>query len=486
MTLKRVAMPNLKERSASFCNPLTGEMIHENGAHTTLKVDKKTGLTLLAAFLDSCTSVRLFIVGKLTDTNRAWYEVERYSTWYGDGIYAERSYTMKQDTRYVELRATCKGFFPSCTDVTEAYNAYQALRTLYMKHTNMSLLSSPSSTGLALLETTFPYKLQLEQLEEQYEALIREYTTQPRLEVLTPQLLDTIEAFYYLDGRWMYASCVERDMPIGTPIYDSIPMYEKYVPGWYRITATVPSNWHHIGLIPQPIGAGKDKQWVWPNTPNAKITTLVAEPELRVAVENGWNIKILERYLFPKDRPFRTWCKMLVAMRDEAGTIEDEAVRTHVQAAIRQMMLHSIGRLYSKSWKRERKIPIDEYVQQLKDLPASSRLNAIRSGNMMIVPVTDKLTDKDKRYYHPELASYIWSLCRMKVAYTLLKIPYETLLGVRLDAIYTSSNPHLEDDGKLGSFRLKGELHETRQAPRTLDDLHALSELSVQAMKEHN
>jgi hypothetical protein len=435
-------------------------------------------LTPLAVFLDACTSVRLFVVGKLTDTNRAWYEVEKYSAWLGDGIFAERSYTMKQDKRYVELRATCKSFFPSCTDATEAYNAYQVLRELFMHHANMPLLSSPSSTGLALLETTFPHKLQLEPLDEEYETLIREYTTQPRQEVLTMPTLSTIDDFYYSDGRWMYAACLDHEMPIGAPIHDTIPVYEKYVTGWYRVTATVPNDWQHIGLIPQPIGKGKDKQWVWPNTPNATITTVVAEPELRLAIEHGWSIKILERLLFPKDRPFRTWRKVLVTMREEAGKIEDKAIRKHVQDAIRQMMLTGIGRLYSQTWKREKKIPIDDYVKQLKDLPVASRLNAIRSGNVMIIPVTDALTDKDKRYYHPYLAAYVWSYCRMKLTQAMLQIPRETILGCRLDAIYTTVNPQFEDTGKIGQFRLKGELHETRQAPQTLDDLHTLSELS--------
>lgn len=478
MTLKRVTMSHLQERSASFCNPKTGEMIHKDGARITLKVDKKTGLTPLAAFLDTCTSVRLFIVGRLTDTTREWYSVERYSKWLGDGIFAERSYMMKKDNRNIELRATCKSFFPSCTDVSEAYTAYQALSELYKKHTNMPLLSSPSSTGLTLLETTLPRDMVLEPLEEQYERVIREFTTQSRQEVLTPFNLDTIEDFYYLDGRWMYAACLDYEMPIGAPIHDSIPVYQKYVTGWYRVTATVPATWEHIGLIPQPIGKGKDKVWKWNSTPNATITTWISEPELRVAVENGWSIKVLERLLFPKAKPFRTWRKELVTMREEASTIQDETIRKHVQAGIRQIMLTAIGRLYSMSWKREQKIPIDDYVKQLSTLPISSRLNAIRSGDVMIIPVTDALTSKDKRYYHPYLASYIWSYCRMLLTKAMLQVPRETILGCRLDAIYTTANPMLEDTGKIGQFRLKGALHKTMKAPLTLDDLHTLSELS--------
>lgn len=476
MVLKRQFLKGLKDKSVSFCNPLTGEMIHSDGSKEQFKVEKKIGLTLLATFLDNCTSDRLFIVCKLTDTDRVWYEVERYSKWLGDGIFAKRSYTFKLGKRTIELRATSESYFPVCLDVMEAYKSYQVLREMYTRYTHMPLLSSPSTTALILLEANLPYQLQLEPLEEKYDNLIREYSTQQRQEILTTPDMEMIEDFYYLDGRWMYAACLDYEMPVGNPIYDTMSTYIKYVPGWYRVIAKVPENWCHIGLIP----VKRNKVWIWPNTPNETMSTWISEPELRVAVEHGWNVKIIERLLFAKDRPFRTWRKLLVDMRNEASTLEDKAVRKNVMDAYRGMMLAGIGRLYSKEWRREKKLTIDEYREQYNDLPIASRLNAIRSGDIMIVPITDSLNEKERKYQHPYLAAYVWAYCRKLLTEQMLKIPFEDILGDRLDAIYTKRNPNIIDTGKIGQFRLKGELHQTMKAPLTFDDLHNLSRLSEQ------
>jgi hypothetical protein len=474
MTLKRHTYNNLHTASVSFCNPTTGEMIDHFANTVKFKVDKKTGLTKLATFLDACTSDRLFIVGKLTDTTRAYFETEVYSQWVGNGIFDKRSYTFKKEDKKIELRAMCLSFFRTCTDVGQAYDAYHKMEDMLLLNAGIPVLTSPSVTGSLLLEMNLPYNLELDPLEDKYSQLIHDNTTQPRQEVLTQKLGDTISDFYYLDGRWMYAACLDYEYPCGQPIYDDMPFYQKYAVGWYYVHFTVPSNWQHVGILP----VKKDKSWYWPNTPNETYTGWICEPELRVAVENGWNIKVINRLLFPKGRPFRNWKTLLVDMREDASKIEDVNIRKHITGAFREMMLHAIGRMYSREWKREEKLTLDEYAVKLESMSVESRLRTVRRGNYMYVPVTEKLAGKDEKWLLPYLPAYVWSYCRRLVTLQLLQLPYDAILGCRLDGIYLSENPNIEDTGKIGAFRLKGELHGTYKTPRTNDEISVLAHLS--------
>lgn len=476
--LKRVNKSNIKEKKVAFCSPITGEMILSDGTALKFKIVRKIGKTPLNVFLDACTDDRLFLVCKLTDTNRDYFNVDG---WLSDGIFKKRSFTFTKDKRSIEIRGMSESFFPTCINVKDAYEAYQQLNNMCKDNEkiNMPLLTSPSYTGMVMLEKTLPYKLALQSLKKEYETIVRENTTQPRKELLALPEIDTINNFYYLDGRWMYAACLDYEFPIGEPIYDTNSYYQMYIPGWYRVIATVPNGWNHIGLIP----VKRDDKWVWPTISNEKITTWIAEPELRLAVDKGWNVKVIERLLFPKDRPFRNWKKLLVDMRNEAYALENPIIRKHVSDGCRELMLSGIGRLYTSEWNREKKLSIQEYQEQYEELSAYSRLNAVRVKDTMIFPIKDKLGDKEDKYYHPYLPAYVWSYCRRLLSIEMLKYPREQILGCNLDAIYLHSEiPNVIDIGRIGEFRLKGKILGSIKNPKTMDELTELkrqSELNI-------
>src|SRR5581483_8495349 len=115
--------------------------------------------------------------------------------------------------------------------------------------------------------------------------------------------------------------------------------FERYRPGWYRVTATIPADWAHVGLLPVPgERIGSEKPWTWPATPGLELADLwVSEPELRLALDQGWSCVIHERLLFTGQKVLRTWRERLLHMREDAERLEPE-IRPHVRSAIREML----------------------------------------------------------------------------------------------------------------------------------------------------
>src|SRR5437870_1138919 len=77
---------------------------------------------------------------------------------------------------------------------------------------------------------------------------------------------------------------------------------------------------------------------------------------------------------------------------------------------------------------------------------------------------------------HPEWSAAIWARCRYRLAKALLSVPRDTLLGCCVDALYLTTDPGWEETGKVGEFRVKGRLAGPLPAPRTLADLHRMSD----------
>jgi hypothetical protein len=61
----------------------------------------------------------------------------------------------------------------------------------------------------------------------------------------------TAKVLYEVDGTWMYAAC-SRDVPTRECVHDegNELLHEGKSPAFYRVVALVPSDWHHVGLLP--------------------------------------------------------------------------------------------------------------------------------------------------------------------------------------------------------------------------------------------
>jgi hypothetical protein len=196
----------------------------------------------------------------------------------------------------------------------------------------LRLRFSPSYSGLALLRQLLSSsRRNYAQPSERFRDLIVEAQARP-LGWMTPARLvapdePPVRVWSY-DRNWSYITSA-RAVPLGdpTPVYDFIPNK----PGLYRVQATIPAHWP--ATRPDPIATG----WNW-------------EPQIRLALEHGWRVKIHEGYSWCAPgatadlRPFseRMWnSRNSLAYYGGRHGAPAQAAR----ALIKQVGLSSIGRL---------------------------------------------------------------------------------------------------------------------------------------------
>lgn len=473
--LQRVYQGGLRERLTTFADPRTGLLVWPDDTTSPTR----PGVTL-AELLEHCATPRLMLVAGLADVPRAWFEAAQEQGWILSHFSMDqRSATARRGAREIEIRLLSTTFFPDCEDLATATRAWKALRQLVGRHGDgLPLLGSPGSIGLALLQRTLPetgrYPLQSEEIR----ALIHEQSPQPRKECLTLPELEAIPAFHYLDGRWMYAACLGYAFPVGQPQHDRLGEFVTYQPGWYRVTATIPPGWQQVGLLPVP-GARSDsrKPWTWPAEGGVVLANLwVSEPELRLALEQGWACCIHERLLFAGVKLARTWQARLVKMRADAEQLAPD-LREHVKGAIREILLHSVGRWHMQGWEEERNVTPDEWARLAPRLSEEEHLSAYQRETGLIQYLARRpLSGQELQWAHPEWSAYVWALCRVLLTRRLLSLPRAAILGCNTDAIYTTMDPGWPDDGTPGQFRSKGRLAGPLPAPHTEEALHHLKE----------
>lgn len=473
--LKRLYQGGLKEHLTTFADPRSGLVVWPDDA----TYPTRPGVSL-AELLDHCDTPRLMLVCTLADVPRAWFEALQEQGWVLSHFSMEqRTATARRGNQEIEIRLACTSFFKDCYDLATVTRAWKALRQLVARHGDgLPLLGSPGSIGLYLLERLLPAGASYPVQREEIRALIHQHSPQPRKECVTLPELETIPAFHYLDGRWMYAACLVYSFPVGEPTRDSSSQFEKYRPGWYRITATVPEDWQQVGLLPVPgERVASDKPWVWPATPSAVLPDLwVSEPELRLALEHGWPCVIHERLLFTGQKVMRTWQERLVKMRADAENLAPD-LRSHVRGAIREILLHAVGRWHMTGWEEERNVPLEEWLRLASRLSADEVMSAYqRESGLMSYIVRRSLTGRELLWAHPEWSAWVWAYCRVLLTRRLLSLPRAAILGCNTDAIYTTLDSAWPDDGTPGQVRSKGRLAGPLPAPHTEDDLHHLKE----------
>lgn len=347
-------------------------------------------------------------------------------------------------------------WFGRCADVDEMASAYATIGVqLKLKFDkNAILLGTPAATGADLLQRSIPWDETYSVLPDEVREIFYHNVPQGRVEMLTPAETTTIPAFYHLDARWMYAACC-RDLPGRLKKIDHDPTFlGAYEPVFYRVAVYVPSDWDHIGLLPWFDADANATRY--PSAPCASFVTWASAAEIGIAIQQRWEIAILERVIFERADPARAW---ITKLRDMRAATDNKLL----QDAIRHLCIDTIG-----SWHRK-----DTPIRHLTPLSeAATVTNAI---SQQVTPAgiewysAGQLARSQQSYMHPEWSATVWGRARARLVRAALQMPRKSLIALRTDAISATMNPGWPDEGKPGDWRPKiayvGEL----PAPHTVD-----------------
>jgi len=475
----------------------TGEVVVHGGGRAKIPVGTpldvildKIRETLLNKNGGKVTSATLFIVSGLLIENRPrreWFDVPMKSRWRQE----KPIRWGKLQTEYIcddfkiYLRGTGSYFGEDlCLDsILSAWDKLELrLERAFNAKSYKILGDTPAQTGRESLVILLPRGVRYPRLPQDIEDLIyNNLRYQGRIETLPRQRTMLENGVYIIDARWMYASCLSH-LPVG-------PVYHDYVnefigvtrkdgrlaprcPAFYHVTVTVPSGWRHIGLIKGPYDSG------YPNTPGQTFSNWTTAPEVALAIENGWIVRINERIYWPetdniKD-PLANWRNKLVAMRlqiekeimqieeelkhrkDDALSLQKEVLGLQ-KDAIRHIVLHTIGSFIQTitldphfTPYDELPLPVEPYKGLIESTPIGIRWQSARP-----------LPSSRQPFIHPEWAAYVWGQARARLAAFALRLPYETIISLSTDSICCTDTPEWlasEDTGRPGSFRYEGHI----------------------------
>jgi hypothetical protein len=366
-----------------------------------------------------------------------------------------------------------------------------------------ALMKSPAATGQNLWALSMPGNLDPAPVEAEIAEEIHRTSGQHHIEHLVagpsfsdhPDCLplidpaqgsEGIEAFAYIDGRFMYAGlCNELAVGPGRRLrgIEAHYLFEEspYAPARYHIRFTVPHGWNHLGIWGVQV-PGSASGWYWPNRPGATAQTWVDAAELRVGVAHGWvPDTFVEAVQFTAEkpalrgerravaaRPLDTFAERLANARAAVEIAEvDAAVKAAARTALRAILLETIGAFAS----RGRRSTVT--VSSTFEVPEAYQHSIRVWGNRITYQAPSPATERQRQFYHPELPAQVWGRARARVlagtkaapAGALHVDPHQ-LIGINGDALYTTTVPTWAlptahggaDDGRVGKLRLKGVL----------------------------
>lgn len=454
----------------------------EGKEHVGLSGFQASVILRTAAMATASRNVRVLLVVKLEDLSREWFaeavtsgnvewQMESYS-------HESRTAVFTDGSRKIAL--TISANWLSCSDAVVALNAYKNANSNFERAFGFPFLASPTMTGLYAIEQSLPSKIETQPLPSEFAEYLHANTTQGRSEFFGEAMT---EKFYYYDRVFAYAADCYLEMPCGEVRHEkqkgnvTLP-YEKFETAFYKITFAVPDDWQHVGLLP----VLTDDGWRWPRDKNLMgygkcYSTFVAEPELRLALDNKWLVNIEEKWSFEAGRPLESWRKKLVGLWDSAkvlASVEQVELRECRKAEsdiYRKILLHGLGGLYARSFRRERIVTGDQLAE---DNSAEALTAEPFEGGFRL----DTRVARSDRHYMPHWTAYTWSRARRNLALQMLSLPFSAVMGCHVDAIY--SREQLADCGlAVGKFRLKGMLEfpeERLVTPRELIRWRQLSE----------
>ena len=403
--------------------------------------------------------------------SRGWKFARKYIHKYRSPVY-ERE--VDGNRFEVSVKLASESWFPGCEDMDVAVAAWQALKSKWSQ-TGLPLMSTPATTGMALLWETLPFGDSAVALPEDLARHIRRISPQHRKERwggMSAHNTDYSKLHCY-DGRFMYAAqCLKDRFPVGAP--RKVGGFREYQPGFYDVTIQIPSDWNHVGLIPMPDYERAEKfgtlGWLYPNEPGAIFRAWVAEPELTFALKNGWHLlNVCDGWAFDKGRPLDIWAKKLIQMRESlrevvnsyGATPDTRSAYRFAAAAIREILTNTIGRLHKNTVEREAVVGHAEWRELIQKWGYANVVTKEtpdeRADGLRLVEHPEE-NPSDFMIFLPHVSATLYSLARVEVLKYALKIDRNSLIEIDGDAVYTSAPQHWieeADKEKIGQLRRK-------------------------------
>lgn len=355
-------------------------------------------------------------------------DVYNAATWFGDGVEP----------------SACK-------------TAYEALEVELRGVFGVGVLATPATTGRECFVQSIAVPEGWAVLDDDTQTLIRSTSPQGRIETcpVVPELNRLVE----LDGRLMYGALC-RELGAGpVAVHDESDEYVPYAPGRYRVVATVPADWSHVGVLPVKQADGRG--WWYPSDRGARFETWADSAEVHLALKHGWQIEVRERVLLAagKARPLDLWARKLLTIADT----DDPLVR----AGARAVMLHTIGSFAGRPHVLTRS------TSNADDIPTGVR-DVQAAGGVYVWQETSPPAWPEMS--HPEWAARIWARARCRLLdgpgdTGALHVPRTSVVAFLTDAIYLDHDPEWADDGAAGRFRIKTNKAGPMPAPTNLTAL---------------
>lgn len=482
-----------RQRAAAWCDPVTGAAIGEYGV-TAPGAALNPPLNVILRSLPREVEV-VYLTGPRPGDGTAagcyrWFTAElmqhaptwRQVSWREshDAPVIKLEHGTGQKTRRVEVRRAEEWFGEDATP-PQCHAAALMLRRLLAREfgEHSVMLTSPGMTGTDTWDRC-QKEYDWPPLPAPVRRLILETSGQGRHQLI--RHAGELPALVHLDARLAYAALCSELSAGAILHHDHRNEFAGYAPARYRVRFTVPTEWAHVGLLPVRITTPNGKLWSYPNKPGEVAETWCDGAELHVAMAHNWPVTILERIVFRSDgaRPLDTWRDKLVRLRARAAATSDPAVRELVAGAVRNILLHGIGR-FARGARREdvhlaEGRTLGDYRLSRRDVIAERKHPA---GNGWLITVERPLDRWSERFTHPEWAAHIWARQRARVLSGpqktgVLHLPAESVVALQTDALYLTADPEWPDDGKPGRFRLKGRSDGPVRAPQSWAELHAL------------
>lgn len=304
------------------------------------------------------------------------------------------------------------------------------------------------------------------------------------------------DGLYGLDARFAYADAL-YGLGYGPAEHDLVPALAPARSGWYRVTARVPDDWSHVGILPLQ-GERRGDGWTWPSEPGRSFKTWAGTAELCLALWpfphicprcaagwqhitrpglrrpcslHGWGIQVHERILFQTSdaprgahHPLDVLGTRLRIVYDRLGSMPPSPAVTVAQKAVRAILLDTIGMFHRGARRRTYSAPLGSPA-----VPLGRPLEVVTLADGEDVALWEvREPAPADAMSHPEWSTQVYSRVRARiligwqgtgrggvVVTGLVTLPREHIAVVRGDALYLTANPHWPDHGRPGALRVK-------------------------------
>ena len=341
------------------------------------------------------------------------------------------------------------------------------------------LADTPATTGRALWLRTVPEGKGYEVMAPELRELVAATAGQGRSQLVDihPAEHDAWRDFTYMDGRLMYAA-LTWGMPVGEPtlwtagglsaLSDAEGERVLRGRGRWRVTATVPHTWSHVGMLMCPDDAGG---WCYPDRPGQTFTTWADGAEVWLARSYGWAVELHEGMSWREGKPLNTWRDHLVGVwtRADAAGRNGHQDAALVAKAVRSIILHALGAFATRAHPITRSAP----AASNPDVPPGVEVRLV--GENLVWQEPGKLSAWSERTAHPEWSATVWARARARITEAALRLNPARVVAFSTDALYVAGGPpEWTDDGKPGAFRSKGTRPGPFTWPTTRNELYRL------------